>query len=713
MFDPTVKSQNRLFADVSGLLRPASIAVIGASDHAGNLGGVAVGNLQKFGFPGPVWPVHPRGGFVRDLPAYRSVHDLPHVPDLAIVAISAASAPAALVELGRMGTRNAIVWAGGFEESGEEGKQLQRELVDAAAAFDIRMLGPNCLGVFSSELPLAASFASFLGEIDSLIPGGISIVGQSGGTVTNAVAHLRDAGFGFRFAVSTGNEAVVGASDFISALVDDPGTHVIAAYIEGTRDGAKLSTALAKARDAGKPVVVLRGGVSAAAARAAAAHTGALAGEARVWQAVLAELGVMEAHSLEELLDLVKQISSAPDRIQMRGNGLAIVTFGGGAGVLSADQAARRGLAVPPLPDHVRQQLTPLIPPIASAVNPIDLTPQTYQVEKWLETLPIALDLIAASPGIDAVLLQYGPMAVRSTEVAQITKDFMDRTHVPTVLGWELPPREVPPWLTNHGVHRFIEYDRAIRVLSHYARWSSVGAPPEKTEDALDFDWSAHVPHVVPPIVISEYSCHRLLADAGLSVAAGRLVHTPEEAGEAGAEVGWPVAVKGLSQAITHRFAAGLIELGVGSAEEAGDAAERILARTAAMGVNSEGIYVQRMETGEAEILVSALRDPAFGVIVTVGAGGVMTEAIDDVVLHRAPFDRTVAESMLRRLRVIDRLERNDTAPDLAPLVEFVSLFSRLSASAPWKSFVLEVNPVKWSAAGATAVDGLLIVEEQ
>jgi acetyltransferase len=632
---------------------------------------------------------------------------------LAILGIGAASVPAVLREAGEAGVKNVIVWAGGFAEGGPQGAALQAELVDIAAQHQVNVLGPNCLGVFDTAAPLTASFASFLGEVDSLLQGGISMIGQSGGLTTNAMAHARESGFGFRYAVSTGNEAVLDAGDFVAAMADDPLTKVIALYIEGARRGAKLAAALAKARDRGKPVVMLRGGVTAAAARAAAAHTGALAGESRVWQAVLDELAVIQVQTLEELLDVAKQISSNPNHVEMAGSGIAVVTFGGGSGVLSADQAARRGLAVPALLPETRDKVALLIPPIASTVNPIDLTPQTYQAGNWLDTLPEALDLIAADLGVDGILLQYGPMAMRSDEVARITKEFIARAPIPVLLAWELPPSSIKGWLADNQLGIFEEFDRAVRVLAHFAS-TSKAKREAVAEDIVpvEFDWAAHVPNSTPGTVLSEYACHALLEAAGIPVAVGRMAQTPAEAVAAAAQVGLPVAVKGMSQQVTHKFAAGLVRLNLDTPEAVQEAAEQILARIAELGAVVEGVYVQHMEGEGVEILVSALRDPVFGTMVSVGAGGVMTELLDDVALRRAPIGMKGAEQALRQLQLLKYLDRKHTLPDITALASLVSNLSRLAASAPWKRFVIEMNPVKWHGSHAAAVDGLLIIEE-
>ncbi len=294
--------QTSQFIDVGPLLAPASVAVIGAGSSSTNLGGTAVRLLRKFGYPGAVWPVHPRDKEVAGLPCFASVAELPGVPDLVIFAVAAARIRASVEECAALGARHGVVWAGGFAEVGGDGVELQRELERTCRETGFSILGPNCLGVIDTYLPLTATFASFLTEADSLIQGGISAVGQSGGLMTMAQALVQQRGFGFRYTVSVGNEAVIGAADFLHAFVADPQTRVIAAYLEGTNQGEAMLAALAEARDAGKPVVVLKGGATAASAQAAAAHTGALAGEDRVWRAVLRDYAVQVSRLRSSLM---------------------------------------------------------------------------------------------------------------------------------------------------------------------------------------------------------------------------------------------------------------------------------------------------------------------------------------------------------------------------------------------------------------------------
>jgi acetate---CoA ligase (ADP-forming) len=299
------------FVDVSRFLAPRSIAVVGASDQPGNVGGAAVRFFRKFGSPCTVYPVNRGGGTVAGAPCYSSVAELPATPDFAILAIPPPSVSAAIRECLAAGIKAAMVWAGGFVEGGAEGMARQQELIAICRETDFSVLGPNCLGVIETHAPMPASFASMMLGFDRLLPGNISIVSQSGGLATIAHALAQREGYGFRYMVSTGNEAVLGAADFVRALVDDPLTKVIAVYLEGVRDGLKFQRALLAAREARKPVILLKAGATVASAVAAAAHTGALVGERLVWDAVLRDCAAIQADSLEELLDIALQLSGA------------------------------------------------------------------------------------------------------------------------------------------------------------------------------------------------------------------------------------------------------------------------------------------------------------------------------------------------------------------------------------------------------------------
>lgn len=704
------------FVDVSHLLAPRSIAVIGASDTAGNVGGTAVRLLRKFNAPCDVWPVNPGRETVAGLRCYPNVAALPSPADLAILAVPAASVENVVRECVAGGITAGIVWAGGFAEGGEAGRSLQDSLSATCRETGFALLGPNCIGIIDPHAPMITSFASFMLSTDRLLPGNISMVSQSGGLATMTQGLTQREGFGFRYMISTGNEAVLTIGDFVRALVDDERTKVIAVYIEGTRDPQKFRRALLAAAAARKPVVVLKAGATPASAGAAKAHTGALVGEGRVWDAVLRECAAIKVTSHEELLDVAMQLSGADLGKLPRGRGVAVITFGGGNGVLSADQCDRRGLAVPPLTEATRTALQGMVPPIASVRNPVDLTPQAYSDARWLPHLPQALDIIAADPQIDTVLFQLGPMARDEDMMAGIVIDFRRRSEKAVLAAWTLIVEKAQEPLREASVYVYPEGSRAIRTIASlvdYAAALDCCAPGKSAPcegDASSFDWAAQVPHAVPGTVISEHECHAILARAGLPVARGTLAQSEDEAATAAHEIGGRVVMKGISAAVTHRATAGLLALGLASAEEVRASWRTLQARAATQGQQLDGIYVQQQIEGGIELLVSALRDPDFGVFVSLGAGGGLTELIDDVVVVPAPLDAGQALRALAGLRILRKAARTPSV--LQPVVNFVTAFSRLAAAAPWRRFVLEVNPIKWTGDTVTAVDGLLVIEQ-
>jgi len=419
--------------------------------------------------------------------------------------------------------------------------------------------------------------------------------------------------------------------------------------------------------------------------------------------------------STRELLDVCLYLSNM-DRAKLpRGNRVAIVGFGGGGGVLSADLCARRELDNPALTDITRKHLAPTVPSIASVANPLDLTPDMFGSE-WLPKFPAALDTIAADPQIDMLFLPLSAMARGAADVSRNIAEFSARSPKPVFVAWQLAPAEGLRVLRDHGMHVFPEPASAIGVMGKLARHAAALQTARRAEvEPLAFRWAGHATvngSGNAPHVISEDACHRLLAAAGLPVAPGWLATSDAEALEAAKGVGFPVALKGISAQVTHRAATGLLALDLRNGAEV-EAAYRELSKCAAeKKIALDGIYVQHMIKGPLELLVSAFRDPIFGVMIVCGAGGNLAEIVDDVTLERAPFDAAHAAHVLERLRIVQRASKIDPAADVTAPANFVARLSQFAAIAPWKRFVLEVNPVKWHTGGVTAVDGLLVVED-
>ncbi len=635
-------------------LAPESVVILGASDSPGNLGARVIAYARKYGYRGRIHVVNPRRDEVMGLPCFPSPAALPEVPDLAILAVSAAAAEDAVRSCIEGGIRHGILWAAGFAEIGGDGIARQASLADLCRQHGFALCGPNTLGIIDMHTPLAATFATPLQKVDRLVPGSIAVVSQSGGTAIGLVGQAQQAGFGLRCMISSGNEAVLRFPDYLRMLAEDAATKVVAAYLEGVQDGADFLDALAKLRDAGKPLVIVKVGAAEASARAAQAHTGALTGAFRVWRAVLEEHGAILVRSQRELVDVSLLLAGG---MRPRGRRVAVVSAAEETATVATALLRRQGLDVGAPAETV-----------------------LHEDSLGIGTPPSVLEDLAR---------RHEGGAVQAVAALDAPADLRAR-------------------LARHGLYVAPTLSRAAEALGRV-----LGAPPAArvTRPApLAFDWAEAVPQARAGQVVSEHDCHRVLAAAGLHVARGRLAHSPEEAAAAFAEIGGTVAMKGISPAVTHRAAAGLLRLGIADAQGAASAWRSLADRAAELGVPFDGAYVQHMEQGGVEVIVAAFRDPMFGVMVTCGAGGTATELLDDVAIARAPLDEAGAQALIGRLRLVQAL--GDEAPDATPLAAFIAHFSRLAAAIPWAGFELEVNPVKWRGNDAVAVDGLLLITD-
>jgi len=698
------------FGALTPLLAPGSVAVIGASDRAGNLGGLAVRFLQKFGYQGAIWPVNAGRTSVAGLPCFADLASLPGVPDMTILAVPAESVEDVVTMCIARGVPSAVVWAGGFAEGDDAGRARQRRLEALCRGSSLKLCGPNCIGIINTAIGLTASFSSLMTEIDRFTPGSVSIVSQSGGIAVNAHARAQQLGLGFRVTISCGNEAVLGIPDFMQALLADDGTRVIAVYAEAMPDPDGFVAALAEARQRRKPVVVLKGGASEQSARAALAHTGRLAGNDRTYDAIFREFAAIRVYSPEEMLEVALQLASLPEGCLLDGDRVLISTFGGGSGVIATDQCMREGMTVPPLDDATRACLTPILTPLASSMNPVDLTPGSMTNSKNRETLPKVLEILADAPGIDQYLCFASGFGTLAPAFADMFLSVRQRARRPIGISWLAPPDGIVPRLAANGVMVFQEHARLIRAAGHLVRYAAdlrhrIRMVPLR-DPAFSWDRHASLSGVVTEDVVAS-----ILTAAGLPVAPGRIAHTAEAAAAVAAEVGFKVAMKGISPTITHRAAAGLVALELATQDAVTQAFAALQARARELDAALDGVWVQRMFHGQVELLVTAFRDQEFGVIVGCGMGGGATEIIDDVVFSRAPIDSAGAADLLLRLRTLRRLPVLLSEDQRWQAAEFISGFSALAASAPWARFIMEVNPLKIGGDDVAAVDGLLIVE--
>ncbi len=699
------------FGDLTPLLAPRSVAVIGASDRPGNLGGLAMHFLGKFGFKGQVWPINPGRPTVGDRPCFPDLASLPAIPDLAIVAVPADAVLGVVQDCIAAHVPAAIVWAGGFAEVGGEGREKQRALEEVVRGSTLKLCGPNCIGVINTSIGMTASFSSLMTELDSFTPGSVSMVSQSGGTGVTAHGRAQQLGLGFRVGISCGNEATLGIPDFIRALVHDDGTRVIAVYTEGLSDPPGFLDALAEAKRRRKPVVVLKGGATEISSRAALAHTGRLAGMDRTYDAIFREFAAIRVYSMEEMLDVCLQLAALAEGQLPAGNNMLVSTFGGGSGVLGTDQCLREGLAVPPLDAETRARLLPIMTPLGSSANPVDLTPGSVTNPKHRANLSAVLRTLIDAPAVDAMLFFGAGFSELAPDVAAMFNDLRHYSKKPVYLSWLSPPPGIREGLAAQGVIAFDEHCRAVRAAGNIARYveNLQHRIVQRPELRRDFPWQDFV--AAGTQVVSENVVAAILEAAGLPVARGRIATSEAAAVSAALEVGFPVAIKAISPSITHRAASGLVALNIDTQQVVARTDRAFRARAAELGATLDGLWVQHMAGAGRELLVTALRDREFGVLVGCGMGGAETEIIDDAVFTRAPIDAGGALDLLGRLRTLRRLPKLIAPDRLAQAAEFIAGFSALVAGAPWESFTLEINPLKLAADGAMAVDGLLVLK--
>jgi acetate---CoA ligase (ADP-forming) len=406
-------------------------------------------------------------------------------------------------------------------------------------------------------------------------------------------------------------------------------------------------------------------------------------------------------------------LAALTPRQRPRGNRVLLTSFGGGSGVIGTDQCVREGLAVPPLDDELRKRLAPILTPLASSMNPIDLTPGSVTDPGNRADLPEVLRLIGEAPNVDSFVFMSAGFGKLAPAVVDMVETLRTRLDKPMAISWLSPPPGIVETFAARGVRVFDEHARAIRVTAHVARWAEDmrGRIVHRPELALGFEWEHFVPASVGPRIVSEDVVAAILTAADLPVARGELAHDAAQCVGAAERIGYPVAIKAISQEITHRAAVGLVALHVDSPEAVARAVQRFKARAIALGAKLDGVWVQRMERGKVELLVTAFRDAEFGVMVGCGMGGGMTEIIDDVVFARAPIDGSGASELIGRLRTLRRLPTLLPCPQRKAAASFLARFSALAASAPWGRFMLEVNPIVLGDDVCAAVDGLLVIE--
>jgi acyl-CoA synthetase (NDP forming) len=692
---------------LDALFAPRSIAIFGASDDVTKIGGRPLQFLQKYGYRGAIYPINRKGGTVQSLPAFASLAELPQVPELAVMAVPPESVLEAVRDCAARGVRAAVILSSGFSEMGEAGARLQAEIGDVARASGLRVVGPNCLGAIGVA---ERSIATFSVALESAFPdtGPVGIVSQSGNLGSYTMRLAVERGIGISRLLTTGNECDVDIADGIASLAADPGTAVILCCMETCRHGGKLVRALAMAREAGKPVIVLKVGVSAAGSEAAASHTGALAGSDAVFDAVLAHAGALRVPSIEQLIEVGHAVAVAGAAGLPRGNRVALVTASGGFGVLMADAASAQGLALPKLAAATQGRIVAALP-YASPGNPVDMT---AQVSSRPELLVQVLSAVAEDPGCDAILLQsaYAFQMPRLRDVYLAALEQVRREHPskPILLCCKAP-RDTLAQLHRMGLATVETIDAACATLAALVR---LGTGGEAMPAAAPLPPAEPLP---AEAFANEASAKAVLVKAGVPMLKEAVAASREAALAAARDIGFPVVLKIVSPDIAHKTEVGGVVVGIASESALQSEYDALFARVAqkAPAARIVGVLVAQMAGAGTELILGTTRDPVFGPVVMVGLGGIFAEVLRDVALQPAPVTEDQAMQMLRSLKAFALLDgaRGRPRADVAAAARAVAALSRFAAQHAQSVAEIDINPlvVLDQGQGAFALDALLV----
>lgn len=689
---------------VDPFFHPRSVAVIGASRRRGTISGEVLHNIMSYEFNGPVYPVNPVSPVVQSMVSYPTVRDIPGSVDLAVIVVPAAHVLEVARQCAEKGVQALVVISAGFAESGPQGRALQEELVTICRAAGMGLIGPNCMGIIStdSQIRLNATFAPVPAP-----PGAIGFMSQSGGLGLAIMDYAGSLGLGLSTFVSVGNKADISGNDLIAYWEDDPATHLILLYLESfgnPRNFSRIARRVARS----KPIVVVKSGRSAAGARATQSHTGALIAASDVTvDALFRHSGVIRTDTLEEMFDVAALLSSQP---APRGRRVGILTNAGGPGILCADACSSEGLEVPSFAPETQAELRDLLPAEASIANPVDMiasaTPEQYRE---------AMEILGRDPGIDAIIVIFiPPLITRAEDAASAIVDgakSLDRTK--PVLTVFMQSRGVPDELRSAEI-RVPSYSfpenaaRALARVASYGEWIRRPATEPVFPDIRKKDWTTVIRGASENEGgwLDPDEVWALLDAYGLPVLRQRTVASAREVDAVAREFGGEIAIKGIAPGLVHKSDAGAVRLGI-SPGNAFDAAEEMRGRIPTL----TGFLVQQMARPGAEMIVGVAHDQQFGPVVACGAGGVLVELIKDVSVRLTPVSREDASAMIRELKTFPLLEGYRGSPrlDIPALEDVILRVSALVDDIPAIA-ELDLNPVLVHESGATIVDARIRV---
>jgi len=683
---------------LEGLLAPKSVAVVGASRSPGKVGHEILANLLAGGFKGEIVPVNPSADEILGLKCRKDLAGHDGGIDLSVIAVPRKFVKPAIEDSIRAGVKAVIVITAGFKEVGAEGAELEREIAALCRSHGVRMLGPNCLGLVNTQHAMNASFAKRMPDT-----GDISIISQSGALMTAILDWAAGRHLGLSKLASIGNKADLDECDFLSALAADDDTRVIVCYLESIAGGDEF-VRIAEAASMRKPVVALKSGTTASGGRAASSHTGSLAGTDIAYGAAFRRAGVVRAESFEELFDCATALAMQP---LPSGNRVAIITNAGGPGIMAADAVETLGLRVATLGEGTATALRAKLPAAASVGNPIDVLGDADPV-RYLEAVKAAQE----DDSVDAIIVILTPQAM--TKPAETALAIVERVRVATedgpaiqkpVLAVFMGGADVIPAREEFAAARLPDYaspERAVRALKAMVDYSAWKRRPPRTVTRFPVN-RRRAERIIARqlragrVQMGEAKAKELLRAYDFNVPEGRACATADEAADAAARVGFPIAMKILSPDVVHKSDVGGVRLGISSTDEARDMFDLMMLKIGRKMPEARlnGVYVEHMAPPGREVIIGMTRDDQFGPMLMFGLGGIFVEVMKDVTFHLAPVTAEEALQMLKGTRSYALLKgaRGQAGVDLQAIAVTLQRVSQLATDFPQIS-ELDINPL-------------------
>lgn len=692
------------------LFYPKSVAVIGASQDPQKVGYAILNNLLKFGYKGIIYPINPKKDEILGVKAYKSIFDVSEEIGLAVVSIPAALVPDCIRDCIKRGIRSAVIISAGFKEAGSVGILLEEELKALLKTGDIRILGPNCLGIINTAIDLNATFAAGM-----LPKGRLAFFSQSGALGIAILDWAIGNKIGFSKFISLGNKADLNETDFIDYFIQDPETDIILGYIEDVVEGRRFLEIAKKATKI-KPVILMKSGGTQAGARAASSHTGALAGSENAFNAAFKQTGIIRAEGVEDLFESALAFYSGK---LPKGNNLLIITNAGGPGIIAADTAEKLGINLPQLSKETVEQLMTVLPKNASLYNPVDIIGDATS-KRYAAVIERTLN----DPHVDGMLIILTPQAmVNVEETAKIVIESSKKTGKPLITSFmgEERVRSSVAMLKAAAITNFSYPEPAVksfRKLFNYGLWKKKAEEPALSP-AVNRDAVAQIIRAARKnnqMQFAEDSAREILTHYGFRFPKKQLTKMPSEAANAAAAIGFPVVMKISSPDILHKTDINGVRLNISSKKEAKDAFTEITlnARKFMPKAFINGVTIYETVPKGKEIILGITFDRTFGHMIMFGLGGIYVEVLKDVSFRIVPVNLSEANEMIHEIRTIQLLQgvRGEPPADLDAIVQSIVRLSMLATDFP-EIHELDINPLVVFESGAVALDSRIILSHE